>query len=154
MEILRLKKEIIRENKKKIIGKDVFRDTYKGIDKIELDNSLFTVALAKYEGVKSEEILFTDAIVKIEFEEDKDIIDRIIEINNSKYCFYMATASDLKKSSCIFIKEEYYSFGQWLKEQATGAVEYKLVEKDKVTIMKETSYQGFVFSGSQKTNII
>ncbi|CEP39742.1 hypothetical protein [Paraclostridium sordellii] len=154
MEILRLKKEIIRENKKKIIGKDVFRDTYKGIDKIELDKSLFTVALAKYEGVKSEEILFTDAIVKIEFEEDKDIIDRIIEINNSKYCFYMATASDLKKSSCIFIKEEYYSFGQWLKEQATGAVEYKLVEKDKVTIMKETAYQGFVFSGSQKTNII
>ena len=29
-----------------------------------------------------------------------------------------------------------------------------LEEKDKVTIMKETAYQGFIFSGSQKTNII
>lgn len=39
----------------------------------------------------------------------------------------MNTASDLKKSICIFIKEEYYQFEQWLKEQATGALEYKLV---------------------------
>ncbi|WP_305304008.1 RNA dependent RNA polymerase [Romboutsia ilealis] len=154
MKILRLKKEIIRENKNKTIGKDVFRGTYKGIDKIELDESLFTVALAQCEGVKPEEILFTDAIVKVEFEDDKDIIDRIIEINNSKYCFYMATASDLKKSSAIFIKEQYYPFGQWLKEQATGGVEHILKEKDKVTIMKETAYQGFIFSGAQKTNII
>ena len=78
MEILRLKKEVIRENKAKTVSKDVFRDTYKGVDKIELDNSIFTVALAKYEGVKPEEILFTDAIAKVEFEDDKDIIDRII----------------------------------------------------------------------------
>ncbi len=154
MEILRLKSEVIRENKNKTIGKDIFRDTYKGVDKIELDNSLFTVALAKYEGAKPEEILCTDAIVKIEFEDDKDIIDRILTINDSRYTFYMSTASDLKKSSAIFIKEEYYQFGQWLKEQATGAVEYKLAEKDKVTIMKETAYTGFIFSGSMKTNII
>ncbi len=153
MKILRLKKEIIRENKNKTIGKDVFRGTYKGIDKIELDESLFTVALAQCEGVKPEEILFTDAIVKVEFEDDKDIIDRIIEINNSKYCFYMATASDLKKSSAIFIKEQYYPFGQWLKEQATGGVEHILKEKDKVSIMKELGYAGLVFSGSKKTNI-
>lgn len=154
MEILRLKSDAIRINKTREISKDVFLDKYKGIDKIELDESLFTVALAQYEGVKPEEILFTDAIVKVEFEDDKDIIDRIIEINNSKYCFYMATASDLKKSSAIFIKEQYYPFGQWLKEQATGGVEHILKEKDKVTIMKETAYQGFIFSGAQKTNII
>ena len=154
MEILRLKSEVIIENKNKTIGKDVFRDTYKGVDTIQLDDSLFTVALAKYEGVNPEEILITDAIIKVEFEDDKDIIDRIIEINNSKYCFYMSTASDLKKSSAIFIKEQYYPFGQWLKEQATGGVEHILKEKDKVTIMKETAYQGFIFSGSQKTNII
>ena len=154
MEILRLKKEVIRENKVKTIGKDVFRDIYKGVDTIELDNSLFTVALAKHEGVKPEEILFTDAIVKVEFDDDKDIIDRIITINDSRYAFYMATASDLKKSSAIFIKEEYYQFGQWLKEQATGAVEYKLAEKDKTTIMKNSAYIGFAFSGSTKTNII
>ena len=154
MEILRLKKEVIRENKAKTVSKDVFRDTYKGVDKIELDNSIFTVALAKYEGVKPEEILFTDAIAKVEFEDDKDIIDRILTINDSRYAFYMSTASDLKKSSAIFIKEQYYQFGQWLKEQATGAVEYKLADKDKVTIMKETAYQGFIFSGSMKTNII
>lgn len=154
MEILRLKKELVRENKNKTIGKDVFKDTYKGVDKIELDESLFTIALAKYEDVKPEEILSTDAIVKVEFEEDKNIIDRILTINDNRYAFYMATASDLKKSSCIFIKEEYYQFGQWLKEQATGAVEHKLSEKDKVTIMKETAYQGFIFSGAQKTNII
>lgn len=49
MEILILKKEVIRE-KNKTVGKDVFRYTYKGIDKIELDNSLFTLALAKHEG--------------------------------------------------------------------------------------------------------
>lgn len=154
MEILRLKSEVIRENKNKTIGKDVFRDTYKGVDTIQLDESLFTVALAKYEDVNPEEILFTDAIIKVEFEEDKDIIDRIIEINNSKYCFYMSTASDLKKSSAIFIKEQYYPFGQWLKEQATCGIEYILAQKDKVTIMKETAYQGFIFSGSMKTNII
>lgn len=154
MEIIRIRKEVIKENKNKTVGKDVFRDTYKGVDKIELDNSLFTVALAKYKGFKPEEILFTDAIIKVEFEDDKDIIDRIIEVNNSKYAFYMATASDLKKSSGIFIKKEYYNFGQWLKEQATGAVEYNLAQKDKVTIMKETTYQGFIFSGSIKTNII
>lgn len=154
MEILRLKSDAIRINKTREISKDVFLDKYKGIDKIELDESLFTVALAQYEGVKPEEILFTDAIVKVEFEDDKDIIDRIIEINNSKYCFYMATASDLKKSSAIFIQEQYYPFGQWLKEQATGGVEHILKEKDKVTIMKETAYQGFIFSGAQKTNII
>lgn len=130
MEILRLKKELLRENKNKTTGKDVFRETYKGIDKIELDNSLFTVALGKYEGVKSEEILFTDSIVKVEMEDDVDIIDRIITINDNRYAFYMATASDLKKSNCIFIKEEYYQFGQWLKEQATGGVEYNLAEKD------------------------
>ena len=155
MEILRIKAELVKENKNKTIGKDVFRDTYKGVDKIELDESLFTVALAKHEGVKPEEILYSDAIVKVEFGEyDVDMIDRILTINDNRYAFYMATASDLKKSSCIFIKEEYYQFGQWLKEQATGAVEYKLSEKDKVTIMKETAYQGFIFSGAQKTNII
>ncbi|MGL5642362.1 MAG: RNA dependent RNA polymerase, partial [Paraclostridium sp.] len=154
MEILRLKKEVIRLNNTKTIEKDVFRDTYKGVDKIELDNSLFTIALAKYEVVKPEEILFSDAIVKIEFEPDKDIIDRIIEINNSKYAFYMATASDLKKSSCIFIKEEYYQFGQWLKEQSTAGLEYILTKEDETTIMKNSAYMGFVFSGSQKTNII
>ncbi|RDY29775.1 hypothetical protein CHL78_000975 [Romboutsia weinsteinii] len=154
MEILRLNEEVIKENKQKIVGKDEFKDTYKGVDKIELDNSLFTVALAKYKGVNQEEILFSDAIVKVEFQSDEDIIDRIIIINNSKYAFYMSTASDLKKSSCIFIKEEYAQFGQWLKEQATGGVEYKLIEKSAITIMKETAYQGFIFSGSQKTNII
>lgn len=152
MKILRLKKEIIRENKNKTIGKDVFRGTYKGIDKIELDESLFTVALAQCEGVNPEEILFTDAIVKVEFEDDKDIIDRIIEINNSKYCFYMATASDLKKSSAIFIKEQYYPFGEFVKDQATGFVRYKLSQKNKVALMKELAYEGFIFSGSQKTN--
>ena len=154
MEILRLKSEVIRENKNKTIGKDTFRETYKGVDKIELDNSLFTVALAKYEDVKSEEILFTDAIVKVEFEDDKDIIDRIITVNGSRYCFYMATASDLKKSSCTFIKEQYYQFGEFLKDQSTGFVRYKLSQKDKVTLMKELGYEGFIFSGSMKTNII
>lgn len=154
MEILRLSEEVIKENKQKIVGRDEFKDTYKGVDKIELDNSLFTIALAKYKGVKSEEILFSDAIVKVEFQSDEDIIDRIIIINDSRYAFYMSTASDLKKSSCIFIKEEYAQFGQWLKEQATGGVEYKLIEKPAITIMKETAYQGFIFSGSQKTNII
>ncbi|WP_107602626.1 RNA dependent RNA polymerase [Clostridioides difficile] len=154
MEILRLKKEVIRENKNKTVGKDVFRDTYKGVDKIELDNSLFTVALAKYEGINPEEILFTDAIIKVEFEDDADIIDRIIEVNDNRYALYMSTAGDLKKSSAIFIKEQYYQFGQWLKEQSTAGVEHILAYKDKVTIMKETAYQGFVFSGSTKTNII
>lgn len=154
MEILRLSGEVIKENKQKIVGKDEFKYTYKGVDIIELDNSLFTIALAKYEDVKPDEILFTDAIVKVEFQSDEDIIDRIITVNDSRYAFYMATASDLKKSSCIFIKEEYAQFGQWLKEQATGAVEYKLVQQPAVTIMKETAYQGFIFSGSQKTNII
>ena len=154
MEILRLTKGLIKENKNKTIGKDIFRDTYKGVDKIELDNSLFTVALAKYEDVKPEEILFTDAIIKVEFEDDADIIDRIIEVNDNRYAFYMSTAGDLKKSSAIFIKEQYYLFGQWLKEKATGGVEYILAQKDKVTIMKECAYMGFIFSGSQKTNII
>ena len=154
MEIIRIGKELIKENRNKTIGKDVFRSTYKGVDKIELDKSLFTGALEKYLGARPDEILFTDAIVKVEFEEDKDIIDRIITINDSRYAFYMATASDLKKSSCIFIKEQYYSFGQWLKEQATGAVEYKLSQKNKVALMKELAYEGFIFSGSQKTNII
>ena len=152
MEILRLKSEVIRENKNKTIGKDTFRETYKGVDKIELDNSLFTVALAKYEDVKPEEILFTDAIAKVEFEDDKDIIDRIITINDARYAFYMATASDLKKSSCIFIKEQYYGFGEFLKDQSTGFVRYKLSQKDKVTLMKEIAYEGFAFSGSIKTN--
>lgn len=152
MKILRLKKEIIRENKNKTIGKDVFRDTYKGVDKIELDNSLFTVALAKFEGVKQEEILFTDAIVKVEFEDDKDIIDRILTINDNRYAFYMSTASDLKKSSCTFIKEEYYYFGEFLKDQSTGFVRYKLEQTDKVSLMKELGYGGFAFSGATKTN--
>ncbi len=153
MEILRLKSDAIRINKTREISKDVFLDKYKGIDKIELDESLFTLALAQCEGVKPEEILFTDAIIKVEFEDDKDIIDRIITVNDARYAFYMATASDLKKSSAIFIKEQYYPFGQWLKEQATGGVEHILKEKDKVSIMKELGYAGLVFSGSKKTNI-
>lgn len=152
MEILRLTKGLIRENKNKTIGKDFFKDTHKGIDRIVLDDSLFTVALAKYEGVNPEEILFTDAIIKIEFENDKDIIDRIITVNDNRYAFYMATASDLKKSSCLFIKEQYYGFGEFLKDQSTGFVRYKLSKKDKVTLMKETAYEGFAFSGSIKTN--
>ena len=152
MEILRLTKGLIKENKNKTIGRDTFRDTYKGVDTIQLDNSLFTVALAKYEGVNLEEILVTDAIIKVEFEHDKDIIDRIITVNDSRYAFYMATASDLKKSSCIFIKEQYYGFGEFLKDQSTGFVRYKLSQKDKATLMKETAYEGFAFSGSIKTN--
>ena len=139
MEILRLTKGLIKENKNKTIGRDTFRDTYKGVDTIQLDNSLFTVALAKYEGVNLEEILVTDAIIKVEFEHDKDIIDRIITVNDSRYAFYMATASDLKKSSCIFIKEQYYGFGEFLKDQSTGFVRYKLSQKDKATLMKETA---------------
>ena len=129
MEILRLTKGLIRENKNKTIGKDVFRNTYEGVDRIVLDDSLFTVALAKYEGVNPEEILFTDAIIKIEFEHDKDIIDRIITVNDNRYAFYMATASDLKKSSCLFIKEQYYGFGEFLKDQSTGFVRYKLSKR-------------------------
>ncbi len=152
MEILRLTKGLIKENKNKTIGRDTFRDTYKGVDTIQLDNSLFTVALAKYEGVNLEEILVTDAIIKVEFEHDKDIIDRIITVNDSRYAFYMATASDLKKSSCIFIKEQYYGFGEFLKDQSTGFVRYKLSQKDKATLMKETACEGFAFSGSIKTN--
>lgn len=154
MEILRLKQEVIKLNKGKTTGKDVFRSSYVGVDTIGIDESLFVVALEKYLGATKGEIQFTDAIVKVEFQEDKDIIDRILTINDAIYTFYMATASDLKKSSCFFIKEEYYEFGQWLKRSATGDVENILVNKPAVTIMKETAYQGFIFSGSQQTNII
>ncbi|MDY2881116.1 MAG: hypothetical protein SOT71_00490, partial [Romboutsia timonensis] len=73
-------------------------------------------------------------------------------VNDNRYAFYMATASDLKKSSCLFIKEQYYGFGEFLKDQSTGFVRYKLSKKDKVTLMKETAYEGFAFSGSIKTN--
>ena len=152
MEILRLKKEIIRENKNKTIGKDVFRDTYKGVDRIVLDESLLIHTLAKYEGVKAEELLFSDAYIKVEYENDADIIDRIITVNDARYAFFLATAGDTKKSSCIFIKEEYYQFGEFMKDQATGFVRYKLAQKDKVTIMKELAYEGLIASGSKRTN--
>lgn len=152
MEILRLKSEVIRENKNKTIGKDVFRGTYKGVDKIELDNSLLVESLAKYKGVKPEELLFTDAYIKVEYEHDVDIIDRIITVNDARYSMFLNTAGDTKKSSCIFIKEQYYGFGEFMKDQATGFVRYKLTQIDKVTIMKELAYEGMIASGSKRTN--
>lgn len=152
MEILRLKSEVIRENKNKTIGKDVFRGTYKGVDKIELDNSLLVESLAKHKGVKPEELLFTDAYIKVEYEHDVDIIDRIITVNDARYSMFLNTAGDTKKSSCIFIKEQYYGFGEFMKDQATGFVRYKLTQIDKVTIMKELAYEGMIASGSKRTN--
>ncbi|SCI12296.1 Uncharacterised protein [uncultured Clostridium sp.] len=152
MEILRLSEEVIKENKQKIVGKDEFKDTYQGVDKIELDNSLLVEILAKYENVKPEELLYTDAYIKVEYEHDVDIIDRIIIVNDARYAFFLATAGDTKKSSCIFIKEEYYGFCEFMKDQATGFVRYKLAEKEQVTIMKELAYEGLIASGSKRTN--
>lgn len=77
------------------------------------NQTLFTVALAKHLGVRPEEILFTDVIAKVEFEEDKDIIDRIITINDIRLRndyilnFFAGAIVDVVKANNLKVRKFY-----------------------------------------------
>lgn len=150
MEIKRITKEGIKQNKKE--NKDVFNSIDTTVDTIELDESLFTHYYAKYTGAIGE-VFATDDIVKVEFEHDVNIIERTITLDGTRYVFYLASASDLKKSSAIFIKESLVNtLGKELIKHTTGDIVNRLEGMD-VVINKIQAYISFMFSGAIKTSI-
>lgn len=155
MEIKRITKQAVKLNKdlergynfmsnEKLIGRC--------IDTIELDESLFTHYYAIWSGATGE-VFATEDFIKVEFEHDVDIIERKIVLDGVNYVFYLASASDLKKSSAIFIKESLVdTLGNELIKNATGDIVSRLQGMD-VVINKIQAYISFMFSGATKTNI-
>lgn len=155
MEIKRITKQAVKLNKElekgyyfmsneKLIGRC--------IDTIELDESLFTNYYAKWSGATGE-VFATEDFIKVEFEHDIDIIERKIVLDGVDYVFYLASASDLKKSSAIFIKESLAdTLGKELIKHTTGDIVNRLEGMD-VVINKIQAYISFMFSGATKTNI-
>lgn len=155
MEIKRLTKQAVKLNKdlergynfisnEKLIGRC--------IDTIELDESLFTHYYATWSGATGE-VFATEDFIKVEFEHDIDIIDRKIVLDDVDYVFYLASASDLKKSSAIFIKESLVdTLGNELIKNTTGDIVSRLQGMD-VVINKIQAYISFMFSGATKTYI-
>ncbi|SCH67222.1 RNA dependent RNA polymerase [uncultured Clostridium sp.] len=155
MEIRRITKQAVKLNKdlerkynfmsnENLIGRC--------IDTIELDESLFTHYYAKWSGATGE-VFATEDFIKVEFEHDIDIIERKIILDGIDYVFYLASASDLKKSSAIFIKESLVdTLGSELIKNATGDIVSRLQGMD-VVINKIQAYISFMFSGAIKTNI-
>ena len=155
MEIKRITKQAVKLNKdlergynfmsnEKLIGRC--------IDTIELDESLFTHYYARWSGATGE-VFATEDFIKVEFEHDVDIIEKVIVLDNIKYVFYLASASDLKKSSAIFIKESLAdTLGKELVKHTTGDIASRIEGMD-VVINKIQAYISFMFSGATKTNI-
>ncbi len=155
MEIKRLTKQAVKLNKdlergynfisnEKLIGRC--------IDTIELDESLFTHYYSTWSGATGE-VFATEDFIKVEFEHDIDIIERKIVLDGVDYVFYLASASDLKKSSAIFIKESLAdTLGNELIKHTTGDIVSRLQGMD-VVINKIQAYISFMFSGAIKTNI-
>ncbi|MEG2246502.1 MAG: hypothetical protein RSC84_03540 [Peptostreptococcaceae bacterium] len=155
MEIKRLTKQAVKLNKdlergynfmsnEKLIGRC--------IDTIELDESMFTHYYATWSGATGE-VFATEDFIKVEFEHDIDIIERKIVLDDVAYVFYLASASDLKKSSAIFIKEGLAdTLGKELVKHTTGDIVSRLEGMD-VVINKIQAYISFMFSGATKTNI-
>lgn len=155
MEIKRLTKQAVKLNKdlergynfisnEKLIGRC--------IDTIELDESLFTHYYSTWSGATGE-VFATEDFIKVEFEHDIDIIERKIVLDGVDYVFYLASASDLKKSSAIFIKKSLAdTLGNELIKHTTGDIVSRLQGMD-VVINKIQAYISFMFSGAIKTNI-
>ncbi|UEL48286.1 RNA dependent RNA polymerase [Terrisporobacter hibernicus] len=155
MEIKRITKQVVKLNKdlergynfisnEKLIGRC--------LDTIELDESLFTHYYATWSGATGE-VFATEDFIKVEFEHDIEIIERKIVLDGVDYVFYLASASDLKKSSAIFIKESLAdTLGKELIKDATGDIVSRIEGMD-VVINKIQAYISFMFSGATKTNI-
>lgn len=155
MEIKRITKQAVKLNKEQKRGYNFISNEKligRGIDTIELDESLFTHYYSTWSGATGE-VFATDDFIKVEFEHDVDIIEKVITLDNIKYVFYLASASDLKKSSAIFIKENLAeSLGKELIQNTTGDIVSRLEGMD-VVINKIQAYISFMFSGATKTNI-
>lgn len=151
MEIKRLKAEIVKINKKDRKGYN-FLSSDKFIDTIELDESLFTHYYKKWSKSK-EDVFATDDFIKVEFEHDKDIIEKTIKVDNIEYVFYLASANDLKKIAAMFIKKDIAdTLGADLIKYTTGNIVTRLEGKD-VVINKIQAYISLMFSGAIKTNL-
>lgn len=155
MEIKRITKQAVKLNKDLERGYNfISNDKFIGrcIDNIELDESLFTHYYATWSG-STGEVFATEDFIKVEFEHDIDIIERKIVLDGVAYVFYLASASDLKKSSAIFIKESLSeTLGKELIKDATGDIVSRIEGMD-VVINKIQAYISFMFSGATKTNI-
>lgn len=155
MEIKRITKQAVKLNKEQNRGYNFISNEKligRCIDTIELDESLFTHYYSTWSGANGE-VFATDDFIKVEFEHDVDIIEKVITLDNIKYVFYLASASDLKKSSAIFIKENLAeSLGKELIQNTTGDIVSRLEGMD-VVINKIQAYISFMFSGATKTNI-
>ena len=155
MEIRRITKQAVKLNKESNRKYNfLYNDDHIGkcIDTIDLDESLFTHYYATWSGV-TREVFATDDFIKVEFEHDIDIIEKTISLDNIKYVFYLASASDLKTSSAIFIKESLVdTLGKELIKHTTGDIVNRLEGID-VVINKIQAYISFIFSGAIKTSI-
>ena len=155
MDIKRITKQAVKLNKEHKRGYNFISNEKligRCIDTIELDESLFTHYYAKWSGA-TREVFATEDFIKVEFEHDIDIIERKIALDGVDYVFYLASASDLKKSSAIFIKEDLAdTLGKDLIKHTTGDIVNRLEGMD-VVINKIQAYISFMFSGAIKTNI-
>lgn len=155
MEIKRITKQAVKLNKDLERGYNFMSNEKlvgRCIDIIELDESLFTHYYATWSGATGG-VFATEDFIKVEFEHDIDIIERKIVLDGVDYVFYLASASDLKKSSAIFIKESLAdTLGKKLIKDATGDILSRIEGMD-VVINKIQAYISFMFSGATKTNI-
>jgi len=145
MKIYRLTQQAIKDD---ALNKSyTFSSLAKTVDMVDMNDSLLTNLIIKESN--REDLFSTSDLIRVDFEDNKEVIDNKITFDNEVYEFYLATASDLKKSSCLFVKSSRKNVYENFIKYATGDIKTKL-EGKLVTVNKISSYIGLITSGATR----